>query len=180
VSFDSCEAGLTGYGLHRDLVAGEDRPARCGEASALSALWRPDRGGSAGPGDGGNAGSRARTGGRKKVERSARHVTRTGNSHVRRVLVEAAWAYRFRASMSAEIRERNKGVAPPALCAHERPRLHVVRCLRCSNEIWWPTCVKPSQCSCPEVRSVERQTRSCQGWLGRVFGWPRGSPRASD
>jgi transposase len=37
-------------------------------------------------------------------------ITRTGNNHVRRVLVEAAWAYRFRASMSSAIRERNEGV----------------------------------------------------------------------
>lgn len=62
------------------------------------------------------------------------HITRTGNGHVRRVLVEAAWAYRFRASMSKAIRERNEGVplpireiawkaqgaAPSALCPHER------------------------------------------------------------
>jgi len=41
------------------------------------------------------------------------HITRTGNSHVRRVLVEAAWAYRFRASMSATIRERNQGLPRP-------------------------------------------------------------------
>ena len=41
------------------------------------------------------------------------HITRTGNRHVRRVLVEAAWAYRFRASLSREIRERNKGVPRP-------------------------------------------------------------------
>jgi transposase len=39
-------------------------------------------------------------------------ITRTGNGHVRRVLVESAWAYRFRAAMSWEIRKRNDGVAP--------------------------------------------------------------------
>jgi transposase len=41
-------------------------------------------------------------------------ITRTGNGHVRRVLVEAAWSYRFRPSMSGGkegIRERNEGVA---------------------------------------------------------------------
>jgi len=38
-------------------------------------------------------------------------ITRTGNAHVRRVLVEAAWAYRFRPSMSVAIRKRNEGVA---------------------------------------------------------------------
>ncbi len=41
------------------------------------------------------------------------HITRTGNSHVRRVLVEAAWQYRCRASMSTAIRERNDGVPRP-------------------------------------------------------------------
>lgn len=41
------------------------------------------------------------------------HITRTGNSHVRRVLVEAAWAYRFRASLSKAIRERGEGVPRP-------------------------------------------------------------------
>jgi len=39
-------------------------------------------------------------------------ITRTGNKHVRRVLIEAAWAYRFQAAMSPEIRQRNKAVAP--------------------------------------------------------------------
>jgi transposase len=38
-------------------------------------------------------------------------ITRTGNAHVRRVLIEAAWAYRLRASMSRTIRLRNEGVA---------------------------------------------------------------------
>lgn len=38
-------------------------------------------------------------------------ITRTGNGHVRRVLVEAAWSYRYRPSMSYEIRRRNEGVA---------------------------------------------------------------------
>jgi transposase len=38
-------------------------------------------------------------------------ITRTGNGHVRRVLVESAWAYRYRPSMSHAIRKRNEGVA---------------------------------------------------------------------
>lgn len=38
-------------------------------------------------------------------------ITRTGNSYARRILVEAAWAYRFRASKSASIRARNRGVS---------------------------------------------------------------------
>jgi len=39
-------------------------------------------------------------------------TTRTGNRHVRRILVESAWSYRFRPAMSKEIRKRNEGVAP--------------------------------------------------------------------
>jgi len=39
-------------------------------------------------------------------------ITRTGNGHVRRILVESAWSYRFRPSMSRAIRQRNEGVAP--------------------------------------------------------------------
>ena len=39
-------------------------------------------------------------------------ITRTGNGHVRRILVESAWSYRFRPAMSAAIRKRNEGLAP--------------------------------------------------------------------
>jgi transposase len=38
-------------------------------------------------------------------------ITRAGNGHVRRVLVEAAWAYRFRARNSAEIRARGRSAS---------------------------------------------------------------------
>ena len=38
-------------------------------------------------------------------------ITRTGNGHARRALVEAAWPYRYPARMSAAIRKRNDGLA---------------------------------------------------------------------
>lgn len=38
-------------------------------------------------------------------------ITRCGNGHVRRILVEAAWHYRHQAVMSKELRRRNQGVA---------------------------------------------------------------------
>jgi transposase len=38
-------------------------------------------------------------------------ITRTGNKHVRRVLVESAWSYRYRPSMSGAIKKRNEGVS---------------------------------------------------------------------
>jgi len=39
-------------------------------------------------------------------------ITRCGNGHLRRILVEAAWHYRHVPSMSKELRRRNQGVAP--------------------------------------------------------------------
>jgi transposase len=38
-------------------------------------------------------------------------ITRCGNAHLRRILVEAAWHYRHGARMSKELRRRNQGVA---------------------------------------------------------------------
>jgi transposase len=39
-------------------------------------------------------------------------ITRCGNGHLRRILVEAAWHYRHVPVMSKALRQRNKGVAP--------------------------------------------------------------------
>jgi transposase len=39
-------------------------------------------------------------------------ITRCGNAHLRRIIVEAAWHYRHLPAMSKELRRRNKGVAP--------------------------------------------------------------------
>lgn len=39
-------------------------------------------------------------------------ITRAGNGHARRILVEAAWAYRFRARQSRAITERSAAVSP--------------------------------------------------------------------
>jgi len=38
-------------------------------------------------------------------------ITRAGNSHLRRILVEAAWHYRYLPTMSRELRRRNRPVA---------------------------------------------------------------------
>ncbi len=43
-------------------------------------------------------------------------ITRTGNSHVHRVLVEAAWSYRFPARKTAHLR-RKAAAAPPRVQA---------------------------------------------------------------
>jgi transposase len=44
-------------------------------------------------------------------------ITKTGNAHLRRVLVEAAWHYRHRPFVGAALRRRQQG-APPAVIAH--------------------------------------------------------------
>jgi transposase len=53
-------------------------------------------------------------------------ITRTGNGHVRRILVESAWSYRHRPAMSRAIRERNAGVTPAvqAVAWKAQQRLH--------------------------------------------------------
>ena len=38
-------------------------------------------------------------------------ITKSGNAHVRRILVEAAWAYRYPARVSPELARRHQGVA---------------------------------------------------------------------
>ncbi len=39
-------------------------------------------------------------------------ITKTGNAHLRRVLVEASWSYRRGPQLSGEVRKRQEGVAP--------------------------------------------------------------------
>jgi transposase len=53
-------------------------------------------------------------------------ITKTGNAHLRRVLVEAAWHYRHRPFAGAALRRRQYH-APPAILAHAwtaQQRLH--------------------------------------------------------
>jgi transposase len=39
-------------------------------------------------------------------------ITKTGNAHLRRVVVESAWAYRFRPSVGYPLRRRQQGLSP--------------------------------------------------------------------
>jgi transposase len=53
-------------------------------------------------------------------------ITKTGNAHVRRVLFEAAWAYRHRPNLGAALRKRQH-LAPPAtleIARNAQHRLH--------------------------------------------------------
>ena len=49
---------------------------------------------------------------RRDCTRRQGAITRCGNSHLRRILVEAAWHYRHLPAMSRALRQRNKGLAP--------------------------------------------------------------------
>ena len=42
-------------------------------------------------------------------------ITKSGNAHVRRILVEAAWAYRYPARVSPDLARRHEGVAPEVI-----------------------------------------------------------------
>lgn len=59
---------------------------------------------------------------------SSRHgsITKTGNRHVRRVLVEAAWAYRHRPAIEVELRRRSQDQPADvrAFCWKAQLRLH--------------------------------------------------------
>src|SRR5207249_3657359 len=44
-----------------------------------------------------------------KTRRGA--ITKTGNSHLRRIVVEAAWAYRHRPSIGPRLRKRQEGLS---------------------------------------------------------------------
>jgi len=47
------------------------------------------------------------------VQRGA--ITKTGNAHVRRILIEAAWAYRFPPKCTGALRTRQRGQPEPVI-----------------------------------------------------------------
>jgi transposase len=53
-------------------------------------------------------------------------ITKTGNSHVRRLLIEAAWNYRHRPRVGAALRHRRSGQSPRTIALADRAmqRLH--------------------------------------------------------
>lgn len=64
------------------------------------------------------------TGGPGKAKRGA--ITKTGNAHLRRVLVEAAWAYRYQPAVKGKLRKRQEGLSPElkAIGWRAQHRLH--------------------------------------------------------
>jgi len=53
-------------------------------------------------------------------------ITKTGNAHLRRVVIEAAWAYRFGPAVRTPLRERQAGLDPAIIdiAWHAQKRLH--------------------------------------------------------
>jgi len=53
-------------------------------------------------------------------------ITHAGNSHLRHVIIEAAWAYRFRPSVTGKLRERQRGLSAEvnAIGLKAQHRLH--------------------------------------------------------
>lgn len=60
----------------------------------------------------------------ERVRRGA--ITQTGNAHLRRVVIEAAWAYRHRPAIGARLRQRQQGVGEEvkAIAWKAQHRLH--------------------------------------------------------
>ena len=72
---------------------------------------------------------------RDRPSKSRRYgITKSGNSHLRRVLTESAWLYRHKPSSSATIAKRRQSVAPDAVAIAEKAeqRLHA-RYMRMGN-----------------------------------------------
>lgn len=61
------------------------------------------------------------------VERRQGSITKTGNAHLRRILVEAAWAYRARPARTRERIKRLEGQPPAVLAAALRAEEHLHR-----------------------------------------------------
>jgi hypothetical protein len=59
-----------------------------------------------------------------QVHRGA--ITKTGNAHLRRVVTEAAWAYRHRPSIGHTLRQRQQDLSPvlTAIARKAQHRLH--------------------------------------------------------
>ena len=47
----------------------------------------------------------------KRTQRGS--ITKTGNAHLRRIVVEAAWSYRLRPGLGPALRKRQEGVPEP-------------------------------------------------------------------
>ena len=58
-------------------------------------------------------------------------ITKTGNAHLRRVLVEAAWQYRHHAFLGPSLQQRQRGAPLPAIDIAWRAQRRLHRRYRC-------------------------------------------------
>jgi transposase len=54
-------------------------------------------------------------------------ITKTGNTHLRRLLIEAAWHYRHHASVGAQLRKRRDGQPPEIIALADRAQQRLCR-----------------------------------------------------
>ncbi len=54
-------------------------------------------------------------------------ITKTGNSHVRRLLIQAAWNYRHRPALTAALRNRRQGQSPRTIALADRAMQRLYR-----------------------------------------------------
>ena len=54
-------------------------------------------------------------------------ITKSGNRHVRRLLIEAAWKYRFLPSLGAELRKRREGQPPHVIAMADKAQQRLYR-----------------------------------------------------
>src|SRR5207244_4717731 len=64
----------------------------------------------------------------RRIRRGA--ITKTGNAHLRRVVIEAAWAYRYRPAVGAPLRKRQASASEEvkAIAWKAQHRLHARYC----------------------------------------------------
>jgi transposase len=87
-------------------------------------------------------------------------ITKTGNAHVRRVLVEAAWNYRFQARISRVLQVRQENQSPQIRAIAWRAQLrlaHRYRALQARNLQHNKICVAIARELCAFVWEIGRQ-----------------------
>jgi len=94
-------------------------------------------------------------------------ITKTGNGHVRRMLVESSWSYRFPARKTAHLQRRAEATsdaiqaiawkAQKRLCGRYRSKLPVVACTAVARELLgfiWAIAKEVKRSDAPRVESL--------------------------
>jgi transposase len=92
-------------------------------------------------------------------------ITKTGNGHVRRILVEAAWNYRFPARISHVLQVRQEQLSPQIRSIAWRAQLrlsHRYRALKARNLLHNKICVAIARELCGFVWEIGRQATAAE------------------